>query len=889
MKRPEIYEDVWIPTTCGRCYGACGIKVHRVSGVAVKIEGVPDSTMGPSGGVCGKGAAGLQVLYDPNRLNKPLRRTNPEKGLFVNPKWQEISWDEALDEIAERLKKVIADDPRKILIQGTTSRPMKNTTGFLFPLAAMTGAVNMWPGGGGLHCGQGAHPVAGMVHASWSMVPDFRYCDYAVYFGASKGHASGHSPMITARLAAEARARGMKLVVFDPISNFAGGKATEWIPILPGTDAVVALAMCNVIVNELGILDATYIKLKTNGPYLVGPDGRYVREKGKITKRITVPGAHGLGPPQEAVGADETNKPLVWDATAGKAKVYDDPTINDYTLEGEYEVNGVRCQPAFQLIKNHLKKYSPEMASKISTVPAETIRRIATEFAQAARVGSTITIRGHELPLRPASAVLFRGGEGHENSHHTCFAVALLNSIIGGCDVPGGALGWPARSLGYPGTGQLKWSPFKGVDGFLTTDHFYSHLSGPWPPSLPKLPSEAGLTQIFSLAPFTFVFGSSDQEELWQKINLPYRFEIMFSFGCNSVMSIANREVVAEALRKIPFIVVFELFSTELAEGFADIVLPDTCYLEDTTWVEGYSFNFNYPFGLDDWCYHIMQPVVEPKPERRNVTDVVMELAHRLGKTHLVNGFYNHFVGFDAAHQLKPDERLAQEELCDCILKFFFGPEHGWEWFKKHGFIRWPKRVEEAYWRYFIDARTPIYLEYMVDIGEKIAEIAKQTGIEIDLNQYTPLIEWTPCSIHRLESEEYDLYCFSYRDILHTGSHTQEQPWVDEAAKMNPYTYNITMNSEAAKKKGLKDGDLVEVESAYGRKVTGTLKLMQGQHPQTMGIAACSGHWCKGMPIARGKGTNFDILLELDLKHVDPVSLNLETCTRVKVKKVEGA
>ena len=85
----------------------------------------------------------------------------------------------------------------------------------------------------------------------------------------------------------------------------------------------------------------------------------------------------------------------------------------------------------------------------------------------------------------------------------------------------------------------------------------------------------------------------------------------------------------------------------------------------------------------------------------------------------------------------------------------------------------------------------------------------------------------------------------------------------------------------------MNDGDEVEIESISGRKVEGTLKLMKGQHPQTISIAACSGHWAKGMPIAKGKGTNFDILLELDLQHVDPVSLNLETCVRVKVRKVE--
>lgn len=114
-----------------------------------------------------------------------------------------------------------------------------------------------------------------------------------------------------------------------------------------------------------------------------------------------------------------------------------------------------------------------------------------------------------------------------------------------------------------------------------------------------------------------------------------------------------------------------------------------------------------------------------------------------------------------------------------------------------------------------------------------------------------------------------------------------EQPWLDEASRMNPYTYSICMNEDTAKKKGLKDGDEILVETVTGRKVTGRLKTMRGHHPETCSIAACSGHWADGLPIARGKGTNFDNLLELDLKHSDPISLNIETAARVRVMKSE--
>jgi molybdopterin-containing oxidoreductase family molybdopterin binding subunit len=252
----------------------------------------------------------------------------------------------------------------------------------------------------------------------------------------------------------------------------------------------------------------------------------------------------------------------------------------------------------------------------------------------------------------------------------------------------------------------------------------------------------------------------------------------------------------------------------------------------------------------------------------------------------MVNAFYNYFCEFDEENKLKPDEIPTQEEMCDRALKYFFGEDHNWEYFKEHGFIRWPKKVEEAYWRHFIHGRHPLYLEYLVEIGEKVREITEEAGIDLDMEQYTPLISWFPCSIHLVEDPSFDLYCFSYRDIIHTGSHTMEQPWLDEASRMNPYTYNITINATTARKRGLKDGDIIELESTSGGKVQGPLKLMEGQHPQTMGIASCSGHWAKGMPIARGKGTNFDTLMANDLEHVDPISLNIETAARVKVRKV---
>ncbi|MBI2954093.1 MAG: molybdopterin-dependent oxidoreductase, partial [Chloroflexi bacterium] len=249
-------DDRWIPSACSMCYNQCSIRGHVVNGVLVKIEGNPDSPVG-SGRLCAKGTAGIMMLYDPNRVNKPLKRTNPEKGIGIDPQWVEISWDEAMDIVCEKLKKCHEEEPRSLVCQGTTTCP--STKLWLNQFAVAFGTPNLFSAGGGIHCGNGAHRIGGTMHASWSIVPDYQYCNYAIYFGCSKGHAAGHVANQNAQDAADARARGMKMVVVDPMCNFAAGKGTEWVPIRVGTDAVLALAMANILVNELGIYDRMYL------------------------------------------------------------------------------------------------------------------------------------------------------------------------------------------------------------------------------------------------------------------------------------------------------------------------------------------------------------------------------------------------------------------------------------------------------------------------------------------------------------------------------------------------------------------------------------------------------------------------------------------------------
>lgn len=415
MKREgRVCEDKWVRTVCSGCYGQCAIRAHVVDGVVVKIEGDPDSVMGSQGGVCAKSSAALQLLYHPKRFNHPLKRTNPEKGRGVDPKWKRISWDEALDEITEKLKKIHQENPAKfVMMSGPGSFPQLQA--FVMNLFCGTFGGDRGMHGMGLHCGNASHLVSGMNHASWDIIPDYQNCNYTIQFGSNMGGGSGHSSGIAMLQAARAKARGMKTVVFDPMLNFMSGKAKEWIPIKPATDLAVALAMANVIANDLKMVDEEYLGKFTNGSYLINPDGAYMKEDGE---------------------------PLVWDSVDGKAKRWDDTSIAGVALEGAYEVDGTKCRTVFSFVKEHIKQYTPEWVEEISTVPAKTIRRIATEFATEAKIGSTIEIDGVTLPYRPASVVQFRGAQGHTNGFHTFMAVDLLNQLVGSSEVPGGTLGW---------------------------------------------------------------------------------------------------------------------------------------------------------------------------------------------------------------------------------------------------------------------------------------------------------------------------------------------------------------------------------------------------------------------------------------------------------------
>jgi len=99
----ETISEKWIATSCLNCPARCATRVRVVNGKAVRIAANPLSRVS-EGKTCPRSHIGLQVLYDPDRLKGPLKRTNPAKGKAVDPKWVSISWEQALNEVSSRLK-----------------------------------------------------------------------------------------------------------------------------------------------------------------------------------------------------------------------------------------------------------------------------------------------------------------------------------------------------------------------------------------------------------------------------------------------------------------------------------------------------------------------------------------------------------------------------------------------------------------------------------------------------------------------------------------------------------------------------------------------------------------------------------------------------------------
>jgi len=832
-------EDEWIHSSCDMCLGDCGILVHRVNGVVVDIKGDPNCPIN-RGKMCLKGLSGMMTLYDPSRLKTPMKRTNPEKGIEIDPGWVPISWDEAFAIMVEKLTKLRKEDPRKLVFSTTDFYKMREK---MTPFAKAFGTPNtQWQG---YYCGQYLHSSMFLTNGTFHCDFDQEHVNYLILIGNQQGFMAGLNPNLTTQKMAEARKRGLRVVVVDPVCGNAGSKADEWIPIRPGTDAALVFSMINVLINDLEIYDRQFIQKYTNGPYLVKPDGFYMRKD---------------------------NKPLVWDMEEGKAKPYD-AEVKVYAIEGSYTVDGVVCKPAFQLLKEHVKKYTPEMASEITSVPAATIRRVAEEFGKAARIGSTIVIDGIELPYRPAAANVYRGAGSHKHGVGAALSIITLNMIVGSFYVPGGHRGmnlvgpdWEWRPTDYEGL----VVPPSNVEVGHGANYYVYEVKPPVTSNLKELFPISSNWSAMNLAACT----------AGEKYKLPYKPEILITSRRNLLMGGCDYKITTEALKTFKFIISFCTTLDEQSE-FADLVLPDTVYLEKLDTLPN-QLNWSHTAQTGYFYWGIRQPVIEPAGECRDWGDVLVELADRMGFLGDVYKRLDDYFQMKDSYKLDPARKYTMEEINDRKLKSKFGDDKGLEWFKQNGYLSVKRKVHEMYPLPWLKVRFPLYYENVLGARSRVKEVTDKLGLkDWDLTDYEALPDWKPCASH-MPSQGFDLKAVNYRVPMQYQSWTAQNPWLSEVSELNPYAQRILINTQAAQHRGIKDYDRICVESPAG-KVTGIAKVTECIHPEVIGISSHFGSYAKGKPIARGKGANFNKLVPYDR---DPVSTGVDACVTVKVYKV---
>lgn len=837
-----VPDDVWIPSVCRVCSNCCGIKVHRRNGVIVKIEGLPESPHN-FGRMCAKGMANLMGFYGPSRARKPLVRTNPEKGLGVDPRWKEATWDEALEIVVAGIRKVIDDDPRKLVMLRGTGEP--DWVGTCIGAFAKAVGTPNWAGGPvfATHV-DACYLINGTMHVEI----DVARCRYLMLFGSQRGGVVGHDTMRAAREIAEARSRGMKLVVVDPICTPMASKASEWVPIRPGTDGAFALSMLHVLVNELGIFDRKFIQVQTNAAYLVGDDRRYVRD------RIS-------------------GKPLVWDEVSQRPCPFDGS--DSPALEGEFEVDGRSCQPAFSRLKEHLKQYTPDKVAKATTVAPERIRRLAREFGQAASIGSTIMIEDKRMPFRPVCSFCdSRGLSSHQFGMWASMSVHMLNLMVGALDVPGGSL-----STNILGPGE-KLRVKESADGLVMAPGEVRS----YPARRPQPSQSVNLREMFPLGRSmgTVMMGLS---LLHYPHLLPYRPEMLILNNFNVMMSGVDPATMAQVLGKFRSVVYLGDKLCETAE-FADVVLP---LLHP---VERLDFPMNSMRGWingDQWYFTLRQPVLAEESGGKHPAEIYLELAERLGLLDRFIPRFNTGLGLKEPYRLEADRRYSVEEILDRHIKSTLGDENGLEQLREKGFLAFPRTLVERFPRAVTRLpRVHVYFEFLLEAGQQLASLAAETRLEMDIKGFQALPCWYPCAAQERVSPDYDLIAVNYKLPFHSYTMTQDNPWLADLASHHPYAYRFLINAETAARMGIGDGDQVIVEAAAGASVQGIAKVSQCVHPEVIGIASSFGHWGHGRPTARHRGAHFNSLVPYRLDQIDPMAGLMDACVKVKVARLES-
>ena len=925
--RVETEKDGAFPTYCFMCNSGAPdvIKVRVKNGVPVNLEPNYDlSYLTPfkerGWRPCVMAMQMIHRHFNPNRTKGPMKRTNPKKGRDEDPGFVEIGWDEALDLFAEKLlevkKKGWFDENgyyRIATCEGSdgTCPSFNGTYAVLFggnstclgyPFGIFPADYSLGHGGG-TKCYHTEHIFGELWNKAFTNGTDQPRCNLVLSFGKSEMVASGvHSFVRTA----DARVRGMRRIQVEPVLTTTGAVADEWVPIKPGTDAAFIYAMLHRVLHELDwrqACDLPFLKRMTNNPYLVSPNGHYIRDP-------------------------KTKKPLIWDPVDNKAKLWDAEDIKDFALDGEYTVSGmtigpdeeteeftdVKVKPVFEHLREHVKNNTPEWAGEVCDVSAETIRRITDDMVKTADAasGHTIKMFGWDMPLRPVCIQFGRGVNIGKGSVPAIWGGMTFMTLLGAFEVPGSLVGarihfsGPAEPKTLEGFARYPFNP--------TSKEEYRQITGRRDLGSGLCPQTATFYGPMHMSYKNITEGFPN----WPRALPP---DIFITYKVNLPISQHDTYVVEEALSMIPFMVSF-VHSMDETAWYADLLLPEDCDLESlqlfpTGGVKDHDVYWEH-MGVS-----IKQPIVKRLHNTMNMTDIMTEIAVRTGMLAEYNAFINsgYWLCFElenTPYELELNKKYSAEEIYDRAARatserFSGGKEsYSLEDMKRIGGFFGPMPQDDIYpagkapgmqirpWFMY-----PLYKKKGMRFELPYQDRLKKIHEELRRRLHERNIFWwdeqcdeieflPPCEIvgdtwdkiipevYGKKAEDYPLWIISTKSGQQPWGLTMCLPEVHELSEEIIGHDAIQLNPQTAKNLGIKNGDEIWIESPYQR-MKGKAMLRQGIRPDVVLSTGQYGQWIT--PIAKDLNVPNPNVIEPSILETLSVGGSVNDKIKVKVYK----
>ncbi|MCL1798163.1 MAG: molybdopterin-dependent oxidoreductase [Eggerthellaceae bacterium] len=493
--------------------------------------------------LCSRGLSHIQTLYGTQRLQAPLRRVG-ERGAG---EWEQITWDEAIDEIATKWKGYIEEFGPYSITRGTCG----GNTG----MVGKQTYSRLWNtfGGAALGANTDNNNFVGMRNALGSGLywngNEFRDA-YNAKTIIIWGYAVESQPMYWNQLISQ-KESGVKVIAIEPHFFLGPSAADQWIPIQPGTDGALAMALISVVIEE-DLIDVEFLQTKSCAPFLVKPDGSYLRES-------------DFGAELEEGDPDRI---MVFDPASQNIVVADECPAPDLRARTTASIDGtsVDVTTTFNLLLKRLDEEGITLAkaSQMCDIPEDVIRDLAHTIAD--------------------SPVTFRVGYGldhYYNGYYTVFSVMSLAILTGNIGKPGASVG----------------------DGLNTYGNFVNY--GYQFPLGYGAVSASGFAMGFSYP--TVEIDNVLATGQFNGVEIP--FKSIYIHDTNYVTCYSEGDKWIERLNNFELIVVADQWMTSTAE-IADIVLP-VCHWYEMSDLAGF-FNASTFATLSDKA---VEPLYESKPD----------------------------------------------------------------------------------------------------------------------------------------------------------------------------------------------------------------------------------------------------------------------------------